>query len=139
MPDWRDFGPGNKTCSVRNCDRPSTKRLNVATAGYQRFTPSGEGDWEFRTKELQIVICDQCFGRLTNLGADSDYYALDHGGWDFLRRFIRRAYLQLKHIYKGTKDCPRCKGTGDLKLNQHEREWDECPDCGGSGVEGDDG
>lgn len=31
-------------------------------------------------------------------------------------------------------DCERCKGTGDLGLNRHDRQWDICPYCGGSGT-----
>lgn len=30
-------------------------------------------------------------------------------------------------------DCERCKGTGDTNLNRHERQWDKCSECGGSG------
>jgi hypothetical protein len=31
------------------------------------------------------------------------------------------------------KECPQCKGTGDGDHFTHEREWNQCDLCGGSG------
>ena len=106
--------------------------------GLQRFKQAGKGDWEPCTKEVELVFCKKCFGKLVGLEASSHGFALDGVGWDFLRRTIRRAYLELKHVLRSEKDCPSCKGTGDVGLNRHERQWDPCPDCDGSGVEGGD-
>jgi len=39
----------------------------------------------------------------------------------------------LKHFIKHAKECPDCKGTGDLNKNVHPRIWDKCPRCDGEG------
>ena len=58
-PEWKTFEKGNLTCSIRGCDRASTKRLDLITAGYVGFGNFGKKrvafGCEFRKPRIQSV------------------------------------------------------------------------------------
>jgi DnaJ-class molecular chaperone len=60
--------------------------------------------------------------------------------WTQVQCFAYRLRARLMEMAKAgllplpkSRKCRACDGTGDTGRNSHERQWDPCPKCNGTG------